>query len=361
MFRFRDDLTARKILERISGLDLKVRFMHVCGTHQDTLVRFGLEGLLRGAGIEIRQGPGCPVCVTTSSEISETIAIAESGVTVAVFGDMLTVPTPAGSLAEAKAKGADVKVVYSVDDAVRMSKEREVVFMGVGFETTSPTVASAIEGDPPGTFSVLSCHRLVPPALDAIFQMGEVKVDGLIQPGHVSAIIGLSPYRHLSKRWGVPQVIAGFEPLDLLMAVYMLSVQVSEGRAEVENEYARVVRPEGNERARSLLSKVFTKTDKPWRGFPMIRESALELRPAYELHDARVKYRDLLAGLPEFEDELAGCRCGEVLRGLISSEECPLFAVACAPQNPMGPCMVSREGSCNIIYRYRGGRGLDGV
>jgi len=355
MFRYRDEKAAERIIEAIRKEDVDLRFMHVCGTHQDTLVRFGLERMLRDAGVEIRQGPGCPVCVTTSNEVAEGIALADAGVTVAVFGDMLKVPTPIGSLGDAKARGGDVRIVYSVEDAVRLAAEvKDMVFMAIGFETTSPTTAAMMVEELPDNFSVLSCHRLLPPALEAIIRMGEFRIDGLIEPGHVSVMIGEEPYRVFSERNKVPQVIAGFEPLDLLMAAYMLVRQVKEGRAEVENEYTRLVKREGNPRAIRLLEEVFMPVDRAWRGFPVIPQSAYELRPKYDAHNARKVHQDILERRPEVKEELKGCRCGEVLRGLIESEQCPAFGRGCTPAYPMGPCMVSREGGCNIAFRYRG-------
>jgi hydrogenase expression/formation protein HypD len=354
MFRFREEATARKVLESIKALDLDLSIMHVCGTHQDTLVKFGLEDMLRDTGMHIRQGPGCPVCVTTTKEVVEAITLANGGATVAVFGDMVTVPTPIGSLADAKAEGADIRVVYSATDAIKLAKEvQSVVFMGIGFETTSPTTAAVLLDYPPENFSVLSCHRVLPPALTALFDMGEVKIDGLIQPGHVATILGLAPFHYFSKRYNVPQVVAGFEPLDLLVTIYMIARQRKEGRAEVENEYSRVVRPEGNPIALRMLEEVFFVEDRNWRGFPVIPKSALELRPRFDAHNARRIYADILAEAPKVKEDMGNCRCGEVLRGIIESKECPAFGKACNPKRPMGPCMVSREGSCNISYRYR--------
>ena len=355
MFRFREEATANKVLESLRRMELdELSIMHVCGTHQDTLVKFGLEDMLRKVGIRIRQGPGCPVCVTTTKEVVEAITLARSGVTISVFGDMLTVPTPIGSLADAKAEGADVRVVYSSSDAVKLAKEVDrIVFMAIGFETTSPTTAAIVLDGLPKNLSVLSCHRILPPALDALFHMGEVRIDGLIQPGHVAVILGLYPFQQIAKEYKVPQVVAGFEPLDLLMTVYMIAKQHVEGRAEVENEYSRVVRPEGNPIARRMLDDVFVPQDRNWRGFPVIPKSALELKPEWDDHNARVIYADILAQAPVVKEEMGNCRCGEVLRGLIESKECPAFGKACNPKRPMGPCMVSREGSCNISYRYR--------
>lgn len=354
MFRYREEATAKKVLESIKAMNLELSIMHVCGTHQDTLVKFGLEDMLKDTGMHIRQGPGCPVCVTTTKEVVEAITLAKAGMTIAVFGDMMTVPTPIGSLADAKAEGADVRVVYSATDAIKMAKAvRSVVFMGIGFETTSPTTAAVLLDSPPPNFSVLSCHRILPPALTALFDMGEVKIDGLIQPGHVATILGLEPFHYFSKRYNVPQVVAGFEPLDLLVTIYMIAKQRKEGRAEVENEYSRVVRPEGNPIALRMLEEVFFAEDRNWRGFPIIPKSALELRPQFAMHNARHLYRDILANAPKVKEEMGNCRCGEVLRGIIESKDCPAFGKACNPKRPMGPCMVSREGSCNISYRYR--------
>ncbi len=352
--RYRDEGMAIKIMNKLKGMDLDLHFMHVCGTHQDTLVKFGLEKMLTEVGITIGQGPGCPVCVTTTKEVVEAITLARSGITLTVFGDMMAVPTPIGSLADVKAEGADVRVVYSVEDALYMSKDVErMVFMAIGFETTSPSTAYALLHSPPKNFSVLSCHRLLPPALKTLFAMGEVRIDGLLQPGHVATIIGLEPFAPFAGPKGVPQVVTGFEPLDLLMGVYMLARQVKEGRCEVENEYSRVVHPEGNPRALEMLARAFREDDRAWRGFPKIPLSVLEVCDELSAHNARLVYEELLKAAPKVKEDLDGCRCGEVLRGLIRSDQCPAFGKGCSPKRPMGPCMVSREGSCNISYRYR--------
>jgi len=358
MFKLRDGVTAERILKDIKALDVDCKLMHVCGTHQDTMVRFGLEELLKDAGVEIRQGPGCPVCVTTSTEVAAGITMARSGITVCVFGDMMKVPTSIGSLNDAKADGADVRIVYSVEDAVRMAsaQKKDVVFMAVGFETTAPTTAVPLNKGVPENFSIYSCHRIVPPALKAIFDMGEIKVNGFIQPGHVAVITGLGMFERFSSEYGMPQVVAGFEPLDLLMASYMLAKQIKEGRAEVENEYSRLVKKEGNPKAQELMARTFSAADRSWRGFPVIPKSALTLRKEFEANDATKVHEDILRRMPEVEEEAKGCRCGEVLRGLIRSEECPMFGKACNPNKPMGPCMVSHEGNCNIAFRFHGKR-----
>jgi hydrogenase expression/formation protein HypD len=355
MFRLRDKEMSRAIIQKLEKMNLKLTLMHVCGTHQDTLVRFGLDSEFKRVGVDIRQGPGCPVCVTPPVEVEEMLALAKAGLTVAVFGDMMKVPGQKACLNDAKAEGADVKVVFGIDDAVHLAQrsKKEVVFMAIGFETTAPTTASALLADPPPNFSVLSCHRTVPPALEAIADMGEIRLHGMIEPGHVSTIIGTKPYEFLSRRYHLPQVVAGFEPLDLMMGVYMIAKQVQEGRSEVENEYTRVVHPDGNPAAIKVMEEAFRSADVPWRGFPVIKKSGLLVKKKLERYDARKKYEDLLAPVHEREfHEAKGCRCGEMLRGIATSEECPLFAKGCSPSTPIGPCMVSKEGSCYISYRY---------
>ncbi|MDR3075164.1 MAG: hydrogenase formation protein HypD [Candidatus Methanoplasma sp.] len=359
MFKYRDEETANRILSAIKDTGIKSKFMHVCGTHQDTIVRFGLEELLADAGVEICQGPGCPVCVTTSREIADAVTLARNGVTVTAFGDMMRVPTTIGSLFDAKADGADVRIVYSIEDAVKMASQqtKPLVFVSVGFETTAPSTCVPLrKGGLPENFSIYSCHRICPPILEAIFEMGEMKMNGMIMPGHVAVITGLEPFRRFSEKYGMPQVVSGFEPLDVLMASYMLTKQIEEGRSEVENEYTRLVKENGNPTARKLMESTFVPVDREWRGFPVIPKSALALRPEFSEHDATAVHGDILAMTPEVEAEAEGCRCGEVLRGLMKSEECPMFGTACKPTDPKGPCMVSEEGNCSIAYRFSGRR-----
>lgn len=356
MFSLRDKQLAKEIVSKIKKSGVKLKFMHVCGTHQDTLVKNGLDVLLRGCGIEIGQGPGCPVCVTTPMEIEEMLLLARKGKTVASFGDMINVPGETQSLRSIKAEGHDVRTVYGIEDAVNIAKnnkDKDVVFMAVGFETTAPTTASVMLDNLPSNFSILSCHRTIPEALKAIIEMGEIKIDGLIEPGHVSTIIGTKPYEFISKDYHVPQVIAGFEPIDVLMGAWMLVQQIEKGEAFVQNEYTRVVHEEGNVKAKQAIKKVFKSVDIKWRGFPVIPKSGLALREDFEEYDARKKYEGELEELKDKElIEPVGCRCGELLRGLASPFECPLFRQACTPETPVGPCMVSIEGCCNIEYRY---------
>ena len=345
---------ASVIQRRLKDMMLNIQVMHVCGTHQDTLERYGLNPLLKDSGIIVRQGPGCPVCVTTSHEYEMAMTLARGGKTLVTFGDAARVPGRRGSLLDLRGEGCDIRVVYGVEDAIEIARttESEVVFFAVGFETTAPGTAMSLLKEPPSNFSVLSCHRYIPPVLDSLLGMGEFKPDGLIQPGHVSAIIGLQPYEALAKKYRLPQVIAGFEPLDLLMAIYMIAKQVSKGEARVENEYTRVVHPEGNTKALKALDDVFVPRDLAWRGFATIPNSGMGLLPRFSDWDAERIYQDELSNVPS-DDEKRGCRCGDILRGVIESHECPLFGKICTPANPVGPCMVSIEGSCGIEYRHR--------
>jgi hydrogenase expression/formation protein HypD len=354
MFTYRNEKLAQEIVAKLKALNLTLRLMHVCGTHQDTLMRYGLNSMLQEVGVDVRAGPGCPVCVTTAKEIEEAIALAHSGKVVATFGDMFRVPGETQSLADVKAEGYDVRMVYSITDCLALAEktDKDVIFFSIGFETTAPTPASVILSKPPENFSILSTHRLIPPAMAALLNMGELKIDGFIDPGHVSAIIGAGPYEFLSRDYHIPQVIAGFEPLDLLVAVYMLAMQIRRGEAKVENEYTRVVKLEGNEKAKRIMETVFEPCDVGWRGFPVIPGSGLTLKDEFAAYDARKRYEDDLSTLSGDYEEPEGCRCGEILRGIVDPDECPLFGTGCTPQHPNGPCMVSREGCCNIMFRY---------
>ena len=356
MFSLSDKKLGQDILLKIKKEKIKAKFMHVCGTHQDTLVKHGLDSLLKNCGISIGQGPGCPVCVTTPLEIERMLLIVRNGAIVTSFGDMINVPGEYKSLGDMKAEGYDVRTVYGIEDAVKIAYEnpsKDVVFMGVGFETTAPATAATILSNPPKNFSIFCCHRTMPYALKAILDIGELKLDGLIEPGHVSTIIGIKPYEFISKDYGIPQVIAGFEPIDVLMGCWMLVKQIKQGKTFVENEYKRVVHQEGNIKAQKILNEVFEPCDMKWRGFPVIAKSGLKIKKKFECFDASVKFEDTLKDLENKElHEPEGCLCGELLRGLVSPFDCPLFGQACKPETPVGPCMVSVEGSCNIEYRY---------
>ena len=350
---FRDGETARKtvkLIEELAGDSKKYRIVHVCGTHEDTITKYGIRTMLP-RNVEVLMGPGCPVCTVPPNRIDYAIGLAEQGHTVTTYGDMMRVPASLGSLQDAKARGHDVRIVYSIHDAVKMAEktDNQVVHFAVGFETTAPTTASELVADPPDNFSVYSAHLLIPPAMMALMEMGVTQVDGFIDPGHVSIIIGEEGYREVAEKYSVPQVIAGFEPLDVLMSVAMILRQIREGRAEIENSYRRAVKPEGAPRALKLLDQVFEHEDAPWRGIGVIPRSGLKVREEYAEHDAAKRFT------VETEDSYempSGCRCGDVLRAIIYPWECPLFNKTCTPDNPVGPCMVSHEGSCYISARY---------
>jgi len=351
--RYRSGKIVRRLATAIENLmpDRKIKIVHVCGSHERTIVMFGLRELLPN-GLEVFSGPGCPVCCTPAEEIDMAIELARSGVTVTTFGDMLRVPGSDASLAKAREEGKDVRVVYSISDAVELAKrepEKEVVHMAIGFETTAPSTASTALSNPPKNFSVLISHLLIPPVMEYLLRSGESQIDGFICPGHVSTIIGSAPYEPISESYNVPQVIAGFEPVDVMLGILMLLKQMKEGRHEVEIEYTRSVKRNGNPVALELMERAFVRVGKAWRGFPEIPYSALALRDEFEGVDARKKFRikaDRASQPPE------GCRCGEVLRGLIYPWECPLFGRACTPEHPVGPCAVSSEGACNVAMKY---------
>lgn len=354
----RDSELARdacRLIERLSK-GRHIRIVHVCGTHEDTITKYGLRGILP-PNVEVLMGPGCPVCTVTPNRIDQAIRLAESGVTLTTFGDMMRVPSGLGSLADAKARGTDIRVVYSIHDAVRLAEriEREVVHFAIGFETTAPTTAAELLSGPPENFSVYSAHLLIPPAMMHVLSLGEAHVDGFITPGHVSTIIGMRGYREVERRYRVPQVIAGFEPLDVFFATAMVLHQMNEGRGEVENGYRRAVREEGNPKAVKLLEEVFEPVDAPWRGIGSIPRSGLALRPRFLEHDASKRFE---VEIEESYSMPEGCRCGEVLRALIYPWDCPLYGNACRPESPVGPCMVSQEGSCYISAKY-GTRGRE--
>ena len=336
--------------------------MHVCGTHEATIVRHGLRAILP-KNVEVRAGPGCPVCVTNPGEIDAISGLAlEHDVCVTTFGDMLRVPGVNVSLQKTRSSGADIRVVYGIHDAVELARkepDKDFVHFSIGFETTAPTTAVEMVSRPPKNFSVFSSHKLIPPAMTSVLRLGEVSIDGFICPGHVSTIIGLEPYKPISAEFKVPQVVAGFEPLDVLIAVAMILRQIGEGRGEVENEYTRSVRPNGNMKAVSMMRRVFRSTGSAWRGFGVIPESGLELREAFSDWDASRRFR-IESGVAY--EMPRGCRCGEVVRGAIYPSECPLFNSECTPTNPVGPCAVSREGACFIAMRYGKDAGrLEGV
>ncbi|NPV60448.1 MAG: hydrogenase formation protein HypD [Actinobacteria bacterium] len=350
---YRDPGVLRGQLEEIGKFGFHASFMEVCGTHTMAISRAGLRPLLEGR-VDLVSGPGCPVCVTSEADIGKAIALAGlEGVTLATFGDMMRVPGPGGTLSEAASRGAAVKVVYSPLEALRLAREdsdRKVVFLGVGFETTAPAVAASLltaRRDGVSNYFVLSLHKLVPPALRALLDMEDFAIDGFLLPGHVSAVLGARAYSFLAEEYGVPGVVAGFEAADILRALCLL-MEMKEGKkASVAIEYTRAVREEGNPKARAVMEEVFAPVDAEWRGLGTIPASGLALREEFRLHDAGAW--EVEAPAPAGD---RGCRCGDVLCGKIKPMDCPLFARACTPESPVGPCMVSTEGTCASYYLY---------
>jgi len=330
------------------------RFMEFCGGHTVTIMKHGIRQLLPPT-IEMLSGPGCPVCVTDNSDLDKAIALARvPGVILTTFGDMLKVPGSRSSLQEARAGGADVRIVYSTLDALQIARDnpsRPVVFLGIGFETTAPTVAaSVLQADQEGlsNYHILSLHKLCPPVIKALLDSGEVRLQGLICPGHVSAVIGSNAWEFISRDYGIPCVVSGFEPLDVLQCVHMLVSQVERSESRVEIAYRRGVHPEGNRRALELMDQVFETCPARWRGMGQVPATGLRLRDVYRRFDAESAF-DFDPG-PTLEPK--GCICGEVLRAVKTPRDCQLFGKACTPASPVGPCMVSSEGSCAAYYLY---------
>ncbi len=338
---------------RLAAGGRRVRLMEVCGSHTMAIGRFGLRDLLP-ENVELVSGPGCPVCVTDNGYIDAAIELARREVVVVTFGDMLRVPGSAGSLAAARTAGARVEVAYSPERALEIARrepERQVVFLAIGFETTVAPVISLIaaaEREELGNLSLLVAFKLVPPALEALIADPELQIDGFLCPAHVSAIIGSEAYRPIVERHRLPCVVAGFEPLDILLGLRGLLEMLAEQRPGLRNDYSRVVRPEGNTRARALIERYLQPVDAAWRGIGTIPASGLGLRAEWSAFDAERRF-DVSTHGGRVDRR---CRCGEVLRGRIRPPECGLFASVCTPEQPVGACMVSSEGSCAAWYRY---------
>jgi len=342
-----------KLLDKIKEIAFLIKkdinIMEVCGTHTQAVARYGIKQLVP-KNIRLTTGPGCPVCVTAQDDIDAIVNLALNGIPVAAYGDMMRVPGFFGSLDEARSKGAKVFDVYSTEDALTLRKRYpDLVFFGLGFETTTPMTAYAIKHG----LIVYSTHKLFLPAMRALLREQELKIDGFLNPGHVSAIIGVGPYQDMD----IPQVIAGFEAEDILVAVYMLLRQITEGRREVENEYLRSVTTQGNTAAKGIIFDVFDIGEGNWRGFGAIPKSGLEIKKKYQKYDAKVKYKNIIfknlkiKRLKNLKIQNA-CKCGEIIRGLKNPQDCPMFKASCRPERPFGPCMVSSEGACNVEYMY---------
>ncbi len=358
---YRDPAAARLAVRRITELaeggraGVPYAFMEVCGGHTHTIYRHGIEQLLPGT-VELIHGPGCPVCVIPMGRVDDAISLAEQpGVIFTSFGDMMRVPGSTSSLLEAKARGADVRMVYSPLDALKIAQanpDRRVVFFAVGFETTAPSTAvTLLRAREAGirNFSVFSNHVTIVPPLKAILDSPDLRLDGFLGPGHVSTVIGNRPYDFVPQRYAKPLVTAGFEPLDILQAVVMLLQQFADGRCEVENQYNRVVQDEGNPIALRILEQVFVlRPHFEWRGLGFIAQSALALHPDFAAFDAERIFE--LPGVRVADPK--ACQCGEVLKGVIKPWECKVFGTACTPETPIGTCMVSSEGACAAYYTF---------
>lgn len=353
---YRQGDLAQKLAAQITALtDRPLKIMEVCGGHTHTIFKYGIEDLLP-PNITMIHGPGCPVCVIPLGRVDDAISIAERpGVIFTTFGDAMRVPGSRTSLLDAKASGADVRMVYSPLDALKLAKknpERQVVFLALGFETTAPSTAMTIlQAAKEGVenFSVFCNHITIVPALKALLDSPDLQLDGFLGPGHVSTVIGTRPYEFVPREYGKPVAVAGFEPLDILQSIYMIVRQVVEGRAEVENQYARCITRDGNRKALKVLFEVFEPRDYfEWRGLGSIAHSGMKLRQKYAAFDAELKFN--VPGL-RIADPKA-CQCGEILKGVKRPWECKVFGTACTPETPIGSCMVSSEGACAAYYNF---------
>jgi hydrogenase expression/formation protein HypD len=352
---YRNPQLGQKLIDRIHHHSTKpARFMEFCGGHTVAIFRHGIRQLLPRT-IEMLSGPGCPVCVTANQDLDKAIALSQlPNVIITSFGDMLRVPGSYSSLQQAKAEGSDIRVVYSTQDALSIARDnpaKAVIFIGIGFETTAPTIAASIlqaEAEGIKNYYVLPLHKLCPPVMKAILDLGEVRLNGIICPGHVSTIIGSYPYNFITEDYSIACVVSGFEPLDILLTVDMLVNQIETGQHKVEIAYRRGVKAEGNKQALKLIDTVFEVCDANWRGIGVVPESGLRLNKRYQQFDAENNF--------EFDPgptrEPKGCICGSILRGVSTPPDCPLFRKSCTPEHPIGPCMVSSEGACATYYHY---------
>jgi len=352
---YRDKALCQSIIRRIKKLtNVNMNLMEVCGTHTVAIFRSGIKGMLP-ENIHLISGPGCPVCVTPVSAIDHMIALSKMDDTIiATFGDMIDVPGSSSSLKQEKAKGADIRVIYSPLQALELARkfpQKKIILVGIGFETTIPLLASVIletVNSSMQNFYLLSLTKVMPPIMKELLKSGETKIDGFLCPGHVSTIIGTQPYQFIPRQYHIPCVIAGFEPVDILFAIYCLIQQNINRKPVVENQYQRAVREEGNPVALRKMKEVFSPVDSEWRGIGKVTKSGLDLKPEYFSMNARNFIVEI-----EKSRENPECRCGEVLSGVITPLYCPLFKKVCTPENPVGACMVSSEGTCAAYYKYQ--------
>jgi hydrogenase expression/formation protein HypD len=360
--QFRDPEKAEALADKIAEIgddlpDPPATVMHVCGSHEQSIAKFGLRSLLPDS-VRLVMGPGCPVCVTNMPEVDEAVALAEDGVTVATYGDMLKVSGTAKSLDDARSEGADVRVVYGAQDAVELAEDldREVVFFATGFETTAAPTAAAIKADPPENFSILSAHKYIPPAMDIVAEMPDTEIDGYLAAGNAAIITGHGIFDGIVDRHGLPVVVGGFEPLDILAGLVKLLEHIRDGEETVENAYPRCVTEAGNRVAKEQLWDVFEAVDGEWRGIAHIPDANLELREEYAAYDARERFDIDPSALREASasQHLQECICGDIMAGTADPTDCPLFGEECTPAEPVGACMVSSEGTCKIWQEYGG-------
>jgi len=345
---------SKRLLEYIKKLapKYKVKFTHVCGTHEQVLSQYGIRSLLPKT-IQLIAGPGCPVCVVPAQDIDEAIELAfQKDVIVTTFGDMSKVPASRLSLFQSRTEGADVRIVYSPLDAIKIAEEnpqKEVVFFAVGFETTIAPIAAELLHNPPENFSVLCSHRLIPPAMHLLMGIGELQIDGFICPGHVATIIGVKPFELITQAYRLPTVVCGFEPVDMLMTIAILLKQLREDKPKAVNQYTRYVKYEGNLKAQKIIAQLYRPYSAQWRGIGRVRDGGYELRDEFEHLNARKKFNlKPKKGI----DIKPGCICHLVVLGKETPDRCHLFGKECTPNHPYGPCMVSREGTCNIWHKY---------
>jgi hydrogenase expression/formation protein HypD len=349
---YRDPALAKKLRAEIERLALAIRehviIMHVCGSHEWTITHFGIRTLLP-ENVEVRAGPGCPVCVTPAADIDAAVRLSLEGKTILTYGDMSRAKGSTMSLSDAKASGGDFRVVYSVHDAVKMAEAnpaREHVFFAVGFETTAPPSAYEILKGPPANLTFLTSYRYVPPAVEAVATSPDLAVSGFINAGHASTVTGMKAYEPCFQRTRKPMVFAGFEPIDVLISIAMLLRQMADREPKMENEYTRAVTWEGNVRAQEAMDKVFDRVDGYWRGVATIPGSGFSMREEFREHDTRARFG--LKETPGSEQFVPQARCGDVILGKIDPPECPLYMKECSPASPKGPTMVSAEGTCKI-------------
>jgi hydrogenase expression/formation protein HypD len=357
--KFRDPARGRALAEALArtaaGMERRVSVMHVCGTHEQAIAKFGLRAVFPKA-LNVFMGPGCPVCVTDTPEVDEGVVLARQGVRIATYGDMLRVPGTMLSLADAQAEGARIDVVYSIAQAVEVARatREEVVFFATGFETTAVTTAAVVLANPPANFSVLSAHKYIPPVMEIVAEMPETKVEGFLAAGHAAAITGWGIFERFVERHRLPVVVAGFEPLDILAGLLRLVELVREGQPRVENMFPRCVTRQGNLVAQEQLWRVFRPVGGRWRGIAHVPNGNLRFRDEWGHLDARRRFRIDLPSLWDYAPPALAqhCVCGDIMAGISSPSDCRLFGKECVPDTPVGACMVSTEGTCRIWHQY---------